>query len=73
MIYTYLVDHGTASPTVEADMEVNGGTVVAVQFSDAFDEIDRFRVMLEKLEDHPQLAPCPDLRREIHETLNPTK
>lgn len=48
MFYTYLVDHKDEAPTVAAKMEVNGGEVIAVQFSDAFDELDRMRVALER-------------------------
>lgn len=35
----------------------------------AFAERDLFRDLLERIEQHPQLSPCPDLRAEIREAI----
>lgn len=51
MKYTYLVDHGDNAPSVGAGLDIQGGNLVAVQFSDALEECDRLRTALEVAQD----------------------
>lgn len=49
MKYTYLIDHGDNAPSVGAGLDIQGGELVAVQFSDALDECDRLRTALDNI------------------------
>ena len=46
-ITTYAVDHGTKSPSVSANMIVNGGQVIAVSFGDSLKRLDEAEAIIQ--------------------------
>jgi hypothetical protein len=46
-VYSYVVDHGTESPSVGIDTKVNGYPVVAVAFYDLVERMEEVRTLLE--------------------------
>lgn len=48
-IYTYTVDHGKESPSIEADMNINGGNLSGIMFDDALLKLEKAEEFLNSL------------------------